>query len=103
MTLHREAAPNRYTVKSLVHASHVLSAFESRSEVLRLRDVVVRTGFTKGMCFRLLYTLAFCGFLEQVGPSQYRLKTKLLPHRIHRIGYPFRRDLDLLVERTTKS
>ena len=55
-----------YVVKSLVHASEVLAAFRSEREVLRLRDVVSRTGLTKGMCFRLLYTLHMCGFVEKV-------------------------------------
>ncbi len=63
---------SRYIIKSLVHASAVLSAFRSEGEVLRLRDVVARTGFHKGMCFRLLYTLHTCGFLEKVGENQYR-------------------------------
>jgi DNA-binding IclR family transcriptional regulator len=40
---------------------------------LRLRDVVARTGFNKGMCFRLLYTLRQCGFLDKVGENYYRL------------------------------
>ena len=57
---------NRYLVKSLVHASRVLEAFQSAGDVLRLRDVVARTGFNKGMCFRLLYTLHQCGFLDKV-------------------------------------
>jgi hypothetical protein len=43
-----------YIVKSLVHASKILEAFQSSGEVLRLRDIVERTGFGKGMCFRLL-------------------------------------------------
>ncbi|MCX6628598.1 MAG: helix-turn-helix domain-containing protein, partial [Candidatus Solibacter sp.] len=64
---------NRYLVKSLVHASRVLEAFQSSGDVLRLRDVVTRTGFNKGMCFRLLYTLHHCGFLDKVGENHYRL------------------------------
>lgn len=42
---------NRYLVKSLIHASPVLGAFQGPEEVLRLRGVVERTGFGKGMCF----------------------------------------------------
>src|SRR5215470_13799441 len=79
--------PNRYIVKSLVHASKVLNAFHSEGEVLRLRDVVARTGFNKGMCFRLLYTLHACGFLEKVGENQYRAITEIRPNRRYRIGY----------------
>ena len=38
---------DRYLVKSLVHAAAILQAFQSPGEVLRLRDVVERTGFGK--------------------------------------------------------
>jgi ribose transport system substrate-binding protein len=78
---------SRYLVKSLVHASEVLSSFRSEGEVLRLRDVVARTGFNKGMCFRLLYTLHSCGFLEKVGENQYRAVSEIRPNRKFRIGY----------------
>ena len=90
--MHEEKAMNRsnhsrYVVKSLLHASQILSAFQSKREVLRLRDVVLRTGFTKGMCFRLLYTLHQCGFLEKLGENQYRLISEMRPSRRYRMGY----------------
>src|SRR5665647_1216256 len=78
---------NRYLVKSLMHASRVLEAFQSAGDVLRLRDVVTRTGFNKGMCFRLLYTLHQCGFLDKVGENHYRLASEVRRRRIYRIGY----------------
>lgn len=78
---------NRYVVKSLVHAARVLDAFESPGDVLRLRDVVARTGFNKGMCFRLLYTLHECGFLDKVGENHYRLASEIRRRRLYRIGY----------------
>jgi len=74
-------------VKSLVHASRVLEAFQSAGDVLRLRDVVTRTGFNKGMCFRLLYTLHQCGFLDKVGENHYRLASEMRRRRLYRIGY----------------
>jgi ribose transport system substrate-binding protein len=74
-------------VKSLVHASRVLEAFQSAGDVLRLRDVVTRTGYNKGMCFRLLYTLHQCGFLEKVGENHYRLASEVRRRRLHRLGY----------------
>jgi len=77
----------RYVVKSLVHASRVLEAFQSAGDVLRLRDVVTRTGFNKGMCFRLLYTLHQCGFLDKVGENHYRLANEMRRRRLYRIGY----------------
>ena len=78
---------NRYLVKSLVHASRVLEAFQSSGDVLRLRDVVLRTGYHKGMCFRLLYTLHQCGFLDKVGENHYRLASEVRRRRLYRIGY----------------
>lgn len=78
---------SRYMVKSLVHASRVLEAFQSTGDVLRLRDVVNRTGFNKGTCFRLLYTLHQCGFLDKVGENHYRLVTEVRRRRLYRIGY----------------
>ncbi len=78
---------SRYMVKSLVHASQILGAFQSTGDVLRLRDVVARTGFNKGMCFRLLYTLHQCGFLDKVGENHYRLTSEVRRRRLYRIGY----------------
>src|SRR5215469_7621501 len=78
---------SRYMVKSLVHASRILESFQSAGDVLRLRDVVTRTGFNKGMCFRLLYTLHQCGFLDKVGENHYRLTSEVRRRRLYRIGY----------------
>jgi len=78
---------SRYLVKSIVHAAQVLTAFESPGEVLRLKDVVARTGYNKVLAFRLLYTLRHCGFVEKVGENQYRLVSGTRPSRRYRIGY----------------
>jgi len=77
----------RYLVKSLVHASEVLWAFQHSGEMLRLRDVMDRTGFRKGMCFRLLYTLRHCGFVEKVENNRYRLTAEIRRRKKYRIGY----------------
>ena len=78
---------DRYLVKSLVHAASILQAFQSPGEDLRLRDVVERTGFGKGMCFRLLHTLHHCGFVEKIDDKHYRLMAVIRPRRRFRIGY----------------
>ncbi len=65
----------------------ILEAFQTAGDVLRLRDVVARTGFNKGMCFRLLYTLHQCGFLDKVGENHYRLASEVRRRRLYRIGY----------------
>ena len=76
-----------YLVQAVVHASQILRAFNSRGEVLRLRDVVGRTGYSKGLCFRLLYTLHHCGFVEKVDESRYRLAADIHRRKRYRIGY----------------
>jgi ribose transport system substrate-binding protein len=76
-----------YIVRSVVHAAQILGVFESSAELLRLRDVVQRTGFGKGMCFRLLHTLSHCGLLEKVDATQYRLISEIRRKRRYRIGY----------------
>ena len=78
---------HRYIVKSLVHASEILSSFHVPGETLRLRDFVERTGFSKAMCFRLLYTLHHCGFVEKIGENLYRLVWEARGRRRYRIGY----------------
>lgn len=91
MKIKRATTPesgNRYLVKSVVHASAVLGAFRSTGEVLTLRDVVSRSALSKGICFRLLYTLHECGIVDKVGEKRYRLAFSFRPaHRKFRIGY----------------
>lgn len=76
-----------YLVKSIVHGAEVLWAFQHAGEALRLRDVMDRTRFSKGMCFRLLYTLHHCGFLEKVEGNRYRLLSEVRRRKRYRIGY----------------
>ena len=77
---------SRYVVKSISTLA-VLESFQVPGDVLRLREVVIRTGYNKGMCFRLLYTLHQCGFLDSVGENSYRLTSEVLRRRLYRIGY----------------
>lgn len=78
---------DRYVVKSILHAKQVLAAFQSKGEILHLKEVVARTGFNKGMCFRLLYTLRECGLIEKTGENQYRLVSDARSAHRYRIGY----------------
>ena len=76
-----------YLVKSIAHASQVLDTFKSKGEVLALKDVVIRSGLNKNMCFRLLYSLHLCGFLEKVGENKYRRICEAHLQRHFRVGY----------------
>jgi ribose transport system substrate-binding protein len=76
-----------YFVQSVAHAADVLRAFSTPTEVLRLRDIVARTSYSKGIAFRILYTLEKTGLLEKVGVNQYR---STFHHRVkpkYKIGY----------------
>ncbi len=78
---------HRYLVKSLLHAARVLECFTHPAETLRLREIVDRSGLTKGTCFRLLYTLHHCGFVEKVGENQYKLMWLARAKKRWRVGY----------------
>ena len=98
-----------YLVRSVVHAAQVLGAFQTPGEVLRLRDVVQRTRFGKGMCFRLLHTLHHCGLLDKVDASGYRLVSELRRRKRYRIGYAaqggdgsFEREVHLSLQRAAE-
>jgi ribose transport system substrate-binding protein len=80
---------NRYVIRSIEHAAQLLSAFKSPGEALRLPEIAERTGFNRGMCFRLAFTLHRCGFLEKVSNSQYRLVSERQPQRRFRIAFSY--------------
>src|SRR6187431_3754830 len=82
-------APARdpYLVKSVVHASRLLSAFRSTGEALPLREVATRSGLPKSMVFRLLYTLERCGMVEKVGENLYRSFLRPFKQKLYRLGY----------------
>ena len=76
-----------YYIQSVAHAADVLRAFSNPNEVLRLRDVVSRTSHSKGIAFRMLYTLEKAGLLEKIGVNQYRTTLHQRKIRQFKIGY----------------
>lgn len=96
---------DRYLVKSIVHSTQVLSAFQLSGECLSLREIVVRSGLPKTMAFRLLYTLEKCGMIDKVGDNRYQSRLNPLKKRLFRIGYAaqgtdyqFSKDVSLSIE-----
>ncbi|AFL87601.1 transcriptional regulator [Terriglobus roseus DSM 18391] len=65
-----------YLVKSVVHASQILSAFHDGSDVIPLKEIVRRCGLPKSMVFRLLYTMTTCNIVEKLENNRYRLKVR---------------------------
>src|SRR5438046_7830761 len=83
------AAPSRdpYLVKSILHASQLLTAFRTPGEALSLREISARCGLPKTMAFRLLYTLEKCGMAEKVGQNLYQSRVRPWKQRLYRLGY----------------
>jgi ribose transport system substrate-binding protein len=76
-----------YLIQSVAHAVDVLRAFHDPGEILGLRDIVSRTSHSKGIAFRLLYTLEKTGLVEKVGANQYRSTVRQSRNRKYKIGY----------------
>ncbi len=83
----KPVARDPYLVKSVVHASKLLSAFRASGEALPLREVSSRSGLPKSMAFRLLYTLERCGLVEKVGENLYRSCLRSFKQKLYRLGY----------------
>jgi ribose transport system substrate-binding protein len=78
---------DRYLVKSVEHASRLLSAFRTSGEALPLREISLRSGLPKSMTFRLLYTLERCGMVDKVGENLYRSCLRPFKQKRYRFGY----------------
>jgi ribose transport system substrate-binding protein len=78
---------DRYVVKSILHASQLLSAFRTPGEALSLKEISARCGLPKTMVFRLLYTLEKCGMAEKVGQNLYESRVRPWKQRLYRLGY----------------
>jgi ribose transport system substrate-binding protein len=75
-------------VESVLRACEILRTFRAEGELLRLRDVVERTGLPKSTAHRLLRTLQEGGLIEEAGSDQYRSMTRTVERqRRLRIGF----------------
>jgi ribose transport system substrate-binding protein len=78
---------DRYLIQSIANAAQVLNVFTSHAEMLRLQQVVERSGLSKAKTFRLLYSLQRFGFVEKTDAKLYRALTKPAAAKRFRIGY----------------
>ncbi len=96
-------------VQSVQRACQLLQAFRFEGEVLRLRELVARTGMHKATASRLVRTLEHEGLLERVGEDHFRSRVKTAPKRRFRIGFatrgmdtPFSRAVATSVQRAAE-
>lgn len=81
------AEGGRYAVQSVRRAFDLLRAPRYHGEILRLRDMVERTGLNKTTAFRLLQTLQSVEAVELAGVDQYRVLITMKQRARFRIGY----------------
>ena len=79
--------PDPYLSETVLRACHLLRAFTLDGEMLRLRDLVSRTGLNKTTAFRLLRSLEKGGIIEHTTTGQYRTTIRSLHRRKIRLGY----------------
>lgn len=96
-------------VQSVQRACQLLQAFRAEGEVLRLRDLVLRTSLHKATASRLLRTLESEGFVERLGDDRFRSCIKVPSQRRYRIGFatrgidtPFSRTVTESVQRAAE-
>lgn len=76
-----------YLIKSVGHAAKMMAAFESPGEILTQHELIRRTGLSRGIVHRLLYTPDRHGVVEKLAQNQYRLLFRRAGTRRWKIGY----------------
>jgi ribose transport system substrate-binding protein len=101
--------PSTDLVQSVQRACHILQAFRTEGEVLRLRELVIRTSLHKATASRLLRTLESEGLVERLGDDRFRSRIRVPLQRRYRIGFatrgvdtPFSRTVTESVQRAAE-
>jgi ribose transport system substrate-binding protein len=76
-----------YLIKSVAHAARLLATFEAPGEILSPRELVARTGLSRGIVHRLLYTLEGAHIIEKLENNQYRSLFSKSASKHWKIGY----------------
>ena len=74
-------------VQSVARACDILRAFRGENEILRVRDLVERTGLHKATVSRLVGTLQAAGFLRRGSTGQYSSGVRFIERRRYKLGY----------------
>jgi ribose transport system substrate-binding protein len=86
-----------------MRAGEILRAFGPDGSILRLRDIVMRTGLHKATASRLLHSLERAGLVEMAHPRGFRSLANLEPTRKIRIGYASQDEQAQFSSEVTKS
>lgn len=83
----QEPVPPRKQVQSVARACDILRAFRGENEILRVRDLVERTGLHKATVSRLMGTLQAAGVLRRSSMGQYSSDVRFVERRRYKLGY----------------
>lgn len=88
---------------SVLRACEILRSFKSQSEVLRVRDVVRRTGLHKATVSRLLSVLLEAGMVQRSELRGYISLVQVSPPSAFRIGYASQAESSVFAHEVTAS
>lgn len=101
---------DRCIVKSVRNACDLLEAFEFEGQVLRLSELMARTGLSKSAAFRILHTIEKQAWVEHIAGQGYRSNLKPMRRRKYRLGYAaqgtdylFSREVSNSIERVAQA
>lgn len=77
----------QYQISAILRACDVLRVFHFDGELLRLRDIVARTGLHKATAYRTILSLVEGGLVHRVGNEQYEAKIRAFASNRVRLGY----------------
>lgn len=96
-------AEDKPGTSSVVRACEVLRAFQTAGEILRVRDVVERTGLHKATVSRLLAALVEAGMVQRLEPRGYASLVRFTAPRAFRIGYASQAESSAFAQEVTAS
>jgi ribose transport system substrate-binding protein len=76
-----------YLVEAVARACDLVLAFHHEGEILRLRDLVSRTGLNPATVLRLVSTLEQRGLVQRLRKNEYRSNVKPIARSRYRLGY----------------
>jgi ribose transport system substrate-binding protein len=99
----RQVQRDKGEINSVLRACDVLRSFKSRSEILRVRDVVRRTGLHKATVSRLLQLLEEAGMVQKAEPRGYASRIEIAAPSTYRIGYASQTESSAFAQEVTAS
>ena len=99
----RQVQIGQTETNSVLRACDILRSFKARGEILRVRDVVRRTGLHKATVSRLLTLLAQAGMVQRAEPHGYSSLVEIAARSAFRVGYASQTESSAFAQEVTAS